>query len=98
MSPHETVGMNVLIALAIVKTLVLVVGGLITFLSFKAYRRTQERALAFLAGGFGVVTLGLAVAGLLFEVLNVELAVGILLESVLVLFGFLLIAYSLYVQ
>ncbi len=86
------------LALAVVKTLVLVVGSVITFFAFKAYRRTRQRALGYLAAGFGIVTLGLVLAGLLTELLGVPLAVGVLLESILVLIGFLVIAYSLYAQ
>ncbi|RQG94103.1 DUF7521 family protein [Natrarchaeobius chitinivorans] len=85
-------------ALAVVKTLVLVVGSVITYFAYKAYRRTRQRALGFLAAGFGLVTLGLVLAGMLYEIINVPLAMGILLESLLVLAGFLVIAYSLYVQ
>ncbi|RQG93269.1 hypothetical protein EA462_03500 [Natrarchaeobius halalkaliphilus] len=85
-------------ALAVVKTLVLVVGSVITYFAFKAYRRTRQRALGYLAAGFGLVTLGLVLAGMLYEILEVPLAIGILLESLLVLAGFLVIAYSLYVQ
>ena len=98
MSPHDTIGTDIAIVLAIVKTLVLVVGGVITYFAFKAYRRTQQRALGLLAGGFGLVTLGMGVAGMSYELLGVELAVGVLLESLLVLVGFSIIAYSLYVQ
>ena len=86
------------LALAIVKTLVLVVGGVITYFSLKAYRRTRQRALGYLTVGFGLVTLGFVLAGMLYELLEVHLVTGILLESLLVLAGFLVIAYSLYVQ
>ncbi|ARS89349.1 DUF7521 family protein [Natrarchaeobaculum aegyptiacum] len=96
MSP-EAGGTEAAIALAIVKTLSLVVGGLITFLAFRAYRRTHQRALGLLTVGFGLVTLGLVLAGTLYEILGVSLYVGILLESLLMLAGFLVIAYSLYV-
>jgi len=72
--------------------------GVITYFAFKAYRRTRQRALGYLAAGFGLVTLGLVLAGMLYELLEVDLATGILLESLLVLAGFLVIAYSLYVQ
>ena len=98
MSPHEAAVTEVTFALAVVKTLVLVVGGIITYFAFKAYRRTRHRALGLLAAGFGLVTLGLFLAGMLYELLAIDLAVGILLESLLVLVGFLVIAYSLYVQ
>ncbi|WP_436346119.1 DUF7521 family protein [Natronorubrum sp. FCH18a] len=89
---------EIALALAVVKTLVLVVGTGITYFAFKAYRRTRQRALGMLACGFGLVTLGLVLAGMLYELLNVQLALGILLESLLVLAGFVVIAYSLYVQ
>ncbi|GAB3041418.1 DUF7521 family protein [Natronobiforma cellulositropha] len=98
MSPHDTIGTEIAIVLAIVKTLVLLVGGLISYFAFKAYRRTRQRALGLLATGFGLVTLGLVLAGVSYELLEVDLAVGVLLESLLVLAGFLIIAYSLYVQ
>ncbi|APW97343.1 hypothetical protein CHINAEXTREME_05955 [Halobiforma lacisalsi AJ5] len=98
MSPHATSGMEIALALAAVKTLMLVTGGIITYFAFKAYQRTRQRALGLLAFGFGLVTFGLVLAGMLYEVLEVPLAAGILLESLLVLAGFLVIAYSLYVQ
>lgn len=98
MIPYDTNATEVALALAVVKTLVLVVGSVITYFAFKAYRRTRQRALGYLAGGFGLVTLGLVLAGMLYELLEVQLAMGILLESLLVLAGFLVIAYSLYVQ
>ncbi len=44
------------------------------------------------------MTLGLAFAGLLHEILGVSIELGVLVESVLVLIGFTVIAYSLYVQ
>ncbi|WP_265109203.1 DUF7521 family protein [Halosolutus halophilus] len=98
MSPQPSGTTEIALALAVVKTLVLVVGSVITFFAFKAYRRTRQRALGYLAAGFGIVTLGLVLAGMLYEVLGVPLPMGVLLESLLVLIGFLVIAYSLYVQ
>ncbi len=98
MSPHNTVGTEVAVALAVVKTLSLIVGGMISYFAFKAYRRTRQRALGYLSVGFAIVTLGLVLAGVLYELLNVQFAVGILLESLLFFVGFLIIAYSLYAQ
>lgn len=91
-------GPAVAITLTLVKTLILLVGSLITYLASKAYRRTRQPALGYLAAGFGLVTLGLVLAGMLYEVLGVSLRMGILLESLLMLGGFLVIAYSLYVS
>lgn len=87
---------TIMIALAVVKTLVLIVGSVITYFAYRAYRRTRQRALGYLAGGFSLVTLGLVLAGLSTELLGVSLEAGILLESLLVLIGFVVIAYSLY--
>ena len=95
---YESGATEITYALTVVKTLVLVVGGIISYFAFKAYRRTRHRALGLLAGGFGLVTVGFALAGLVYEILGGDLVVGILIESVLVLVGFLVIAYSLYVQ
>ncbi|WP_436347033.1 DUF7521 family protein [Natronorubrum sp. FCH18a] len=97
MSFHDA-GTSIAIALAVVKTLILLVGSVITFFAYKAYRRTRQRALGLLAGGFGLVTLGLVLAGLLYELLGLPLMTGILLESLLMLVGFVIIAYSLYVS
>ena len=97
MSPH-TAGTEIAMGLAVVKTLVLVVGSIIAYFAFKAYRRTRQRALGLLALGFALVTLGFVLAGMLYEILGVGLETGILLESTLVLVGFVVIAYSLYVQ
>jgi len=93
----SSAALSTAIALAVVKTLVLIVGGVITSFAYKAYRRTRQPALGYLALGFGLVTLGLVLAGMLYELLTVSLMTGILFESLLVLAGFLVIAHSLYV-
>ncbi len=98
MSPHETAGTEVTTALAIVKTLILILGTIITYYAFKAYRRTQSTALGALALGFGAITLGSFLAGVATDILGVPLALGILIESLLVLVGFAIIAYSLYAR
>ncbi|MCL9813794.1 DUF7521 family protein [Natranaeroarchaeum aerophilus] len=98
MSPHETAGAEVTTALAIVKTLILILGTIITYYAFKAYRRTQSTALGALALGFGAITLGSFLAGVATDILGVPLAAGILIESLLVLVGFAIIAYSLYAR
>ncbi|MFD1565064.1 hypothetical protein ACFR99_16120 [Haloarchaeobius amylolyticus] len=98
MNPLPAGPVEMTLALAVVKTLLLIVGSVITYFAFKAYRRTRQRALGYLMAGFGLVTLGFVLAGMLYELLGVHLVTGILLESLLVLAGFVVIAYSLYVQ
>ena len=95
---HSTIGLEVQLAIAVVKTLILVVGGVVTYLAFSAYRRTYDRSLGFLSVGFGFIMVGVLLAGLTFELLSVSLGVGILIESLFVLIGLSIIALSLRVR
>jgi len=95
---HPEIGVEVQLAIAVVKTLILVIGGVVTYLAFSAYRRTYDRSLAFLAVGFGLIVVGVALAGITFEILGVALGVGVLIESLFVLVGLSIIALSLQVR
>jgi heme/copper-type cytochrome/quinol oxidase subunit 3 len=95
---HTTSGLGVQLAIAVVKTLILVVGGVVTYLAFSAYRRTYDRSLGFLAVGFALIVVGVLLAGFTFELLRIDLSVGILVESLFVLAGLSIIAYSLRVR
>lgn len=93
MSPHEIAMTPLILGF---KTLTLVLGGLITYLAYKSYRRTQSRALGALALGFGIVTLGAFLGGVVDQLLDADFQLGLLIESVLVALGFSVIVYSLY--
>lgn len=95
MIPFEDTATNIVLLMAITKTLIAVLGGVITYFAIKAYRRTGDRSLGMLAAGFGTVTIGAILGGLSFELINVELATGVLIEAIFIVIGFLLIAYSL---
>ena len=92
---HTTVSSEVQFAVAIVKTLVLVAGGVVTYLAYSAYRRTGDPSLRLLSAGFGLIVVGVLLAGFTYELLEVDLGVGVLVESLFVLAGLSLIAYSL---
>mgnify|MGYP006273349149 CR=1 FL=1 len=85
-------------AIVIAKAGILVLGGLITFFSYKAYQRTGAPALRLLALGFGVVTFGSFLGGVLDQLLGIELAMSVLIDSLLTLLGFVVIFYSLYAE
>lgn len=85
----------VTIALIVIKTLVALAGGVVTYFAFKAYRRTHARPLGFLAAGFALVTVGAVLGGTAYELFDVPLAFGVVIEGLFVLGGFSLIAYSL---
>jgi hypothetical protein len=86
------------LALVAVKTGTLLLGGLITFLSLKAYRRTGERALRALGVGVGLVTVGALLAGVGHQFTALTLTHSVLIESGLTFVGFAVIVYSLYAE
>lgn len=86
---------NVILFMGVVKALIGILGAVITYFSLKAYRRTKDNSLGLLTLGFGFVTIGAVLGGTLFEILEVSLAVGILVEGIFVCIGFALVALSL---
>lgn len=92
MSPH------VVSAITALKTLTLVLGATITYFAYRAYQRTGARSLRFLAVGFGVVTLGSLLAGVLDLVFGYGQSTALVLESALTALGFAVIVYSLYTR
>jgi len=99
MSPHTHILPPTAIAF---KTLTLILGGLITYFSYRAYRRTQAPSLRAFAIGFGLVTAGSLLAGvsnlLLNQFIEVPIYVSLTIESGLTMAGFGVIVYSLYTQ
>ena len=83
-------------AVVALKTVTLVLGGLITFFAFQAYRRTQAAPLRSLAIGFGIVTLGSIIAGVVDQFSTVPLGSALVVESLLTAIGFGVVLYSLY--
>jgi hypothetical protein len=91
---HETIIQTVIVA---TKTLTLLLGGTITFLSYKAYRRTGSPSLGALATGFGVIAIGSLLAGTAWLLFGSALLTSAAIESVLITIGFVVIVYSLYI-
>lgn len=85
-------------AIIATKTVILFLGGGVTFIAFKAYRRTGTESLRVLAIGFGIITLGALLAGIAHQVVDVSLEAGVLVNSLLVAIGLAVILYSLYLQ
>lgn len=92
---HQEAASNVLLLMGVVKALIGLLGAVITYFAVKAYLRVGDRSLGLLAAGFGFVTLGAVLGGMLFEILDVSLAAGILAESIFVFVGFVLVALAL---
>lgn len=83
-------------AITAAKTVTLVLGGLITYLTAKAYRRTGAPSLRALAIGFGIITLGGALAGVGDLAGVIDLQTSVLVQSIVTAIGFGVITYSLY--
>ena len=82
----------------VLKILSLALGGLITYYSYKAYRRTESPSLRALTLGFGVITVGAFVAGIVDQIIPVDQSHALLVESAFTTAGFAIILYSLYVD
>ena len=85
-------------AIVVLKTLTLVLGLVITYLAYKAFRRTGSPALRSLTIGFGLVTLGALLAGVVDQVVGLQTDLALVVESALTAVGFGVIVYSLYVD
>ncbi|WP_311173355.1 DUF7521 family protein [Halobellus ordinarius] len=81
--------------LVVVRLLVLALGILITYYSFEAYRRTGTYYMRNAAIGFGIITLGVFIEGVLFEFAGVDLAIVHVIESVAIGLGFVVLLISL---
>ena len=83
-------------AITAAKTATLLLGGLITYLTAKAYRRTGAPALRALAIGFGIVAFGGVMAGIGDLTGVADLRTSVLVQSTVTAIGFAVITYSLY--
>lgn len=92
MTGHETT----LLILRVVKIALLGLGGSIAYLAWTGWRRSRDRTMLFLAVGFVLVTAGVLLQGLLFELANFGAFAADLFASVVVLAGFGAILWSLY--
>lgn len=99
MSPHIPSSQ---VGIVVTKTLTFVLGGLITYFAYQAYQRTQAPELRALAIGFGIITTGSALGGLLHfgavRFFDITLLLPIFVESLVMTVGLAIILYSLYVQ
>lgn len=83
------------LVLAVVRVVVLALGIAITYYSFVAYRRTQAMYLRNASLGFAIITLGVFIEGVLFELAGLDLAVVHIIESIAIGVGFLILLISL---
>ena len=95
---HTTTSASIATGIIVMKTGILVLGGLITYFSLKAYRNTGSKSLRALAVGFGIITLGALLGGTFDVIFGVDLAAGLLIDAILTFVGLAVITYSLYTE
>jgi hypothetical protein len=84
--------------IVVVKTVILLLGSAITYIAYRAYRNTGTLSLRVLGIGFGVITLGMLLAGIAHQILSVSLEMGILINSILVVIGMAIVLCSLFLE
>ncbi len=88
--------MQDILILRIVKLIIVLLGTVLIYLGLKGYRRNKSKDMIFLAIGFALITAGSVAAGVLFEFLGFQLVDVDIIESVMVVFGFAALIYSIY--
>lgn len=87
-----------LTAITVAKGIILLLGGGITYIALKAYRRSRERSIGVLSIGFGIITVGALITGVANQFFSVPFRTGVLINSVFVALGLAVIMYSLHIQ
>lgn len=81
--------------LQVAQGLIFVFGCVVVFYASRAYGRDHSRAMFSLALGFGSVTLGAGLAGVLYQFSGVGLIDVVLAQAIFQVAGFAVIVYSL---
>jgi hypothetical protein len=84
------------LVLVVAKTTTLAFGSILTYLSFRAFKRTGSHALRALAAGIGLLTLGAFLGGALHQVAGISLRASVGVQSVFTAAGFAVMTYSLF--
>ncbi|MFB6254694.1 MAG: hypothetical protein ABEI06_08795 [Halobacteriaceae archaeon] len=82
------------LVLIVVRVVLLWVGIATTGIAFRAYRRQRTRYLKHATIGFGLMTLGVLIEGMLYQVTPLSLIQVHIVESVAIGFGFVTLLYS----
>lgn len=81
---------------SIAKIIALFLGTFIVYLAYKGYRRNASKPLLYVALGFGLITAGTLLEGVLFVILGSDILAAIAIGTVATVIGFLVMIYSIY--
>jgi hypothetical protein len=80
----------------VTKVVALALGGFIVYLAYIGYRRNASKPLLYAALGFAFITAGTIIEGILYVVLGTELLAATATGTVVTIFGFVTVIYSIY--
>lgn len=84
------------LGLVFLKSITLVLGCLITYFAFRAYSVTRAKPIGALSLGFGLITVGVVLAGVANELWPAVADELLFVEALVTASGFAVILYSLY--
>lgn len=82
--------------LVVAKLVVLALGLVIATAAYRGYRRHRSTAMLYLALGFVLISIGTAIEGLLFEILEIDIFLASAIQTIIAASGMLVVLYSLY--
>lgn len=82
--------------LILIRLLIVLLGAVVVYLSFKSYMKNRSSAMLLLSIGFGIITISVVIEGMLFEFFGLDIFAAHMVESVGVALGFAVIIYSIY--
>lgn len=78
------------------KLVVLALGLIIATAAYRGYRRHESTAMLYLAIGFVLISIGTAIEGLLFELLDIDIFLASAIQTAIAASGMLVVLYSVY--
>lgn len=85
-----------ILTLVTIKTVILLCGTILTWLTYKAYRRRRASHLRALCIGIGFITAGTLLAGSAHQLLSLPVVESTIIQSSFTAVGFVMLLYSLY--
>lgn len=82
--------------LRFLQLVVVLLGAVLVYLGVKGYRKNHSKDMIFLTLGFALITAGSVAAGILFEFLGFQLVDVEIVESAMVILGFMSLIYSIF--
>ncbi|MFC6965075.1 hypothetical protein ACFQL7_28095 [Halocatena marina] len=84
--------------LVIAKIVVISLGVSIAYQGYRGYQRTNNTELLYVACGFTLISIGSILEGVFYDIMNWPPFAAGMIQSIIVVFGLLVILYSLFAQ